>query len=213
MTRSTAHLDFGSLAQSTEGPCGAIVGVYLHPTWRITHIVVHGRHEHGLERLVPMVLVTSIDRRVELSCTTEQFDRLGFSDEGLPGGDVGSSSAYGADQMTPLPLIDDKRVSISPSYSEDVASFAQALGNANVPRGQVQLRSGVRIDALDGHLGSLRGLEIDFPNATVVGLVVDGGHFYIRREISVPVATIEMTGNEIRVNALKHSFEHLGPIA
>jgi hypothetical protein len=93
MRHSAARLDFGLSVACTDGVCGEMLGAYLQPTtWRITHVAVGGRHQHGLERLVPVELIASFGQQIEIRCTTHQFDHLDFADEGPIGGGVDSSS-------------------------------------------------------------------------------------------------------------------------
>jgi hypothetical protein len=214
MRRSSARLGFGSPVIGTDGGCGQVLGVHLQPTtWRITHLAVRGRHEHGLERLVPMQLVGSIDQEVTILCSTHQFDLLDFSDEGPMGGGGDSSSINGADQMSSLPLIDDKRVSIDPGNADGSGAFAPGAGYPNVPRGQLHVRSGARIDTLDGHLGALKSLVVDLPEATISYLIVDRGHLFGKSEVAVPVAMLLANGDAIQVNASKSVVEAMPPVS
>jgi hypothetical protein len=212
--RGSARLDFGSPVVCTDGACGEILAVQLHSTtWRISHVIVRGRHEHGLERLVPVMLIASVGQQIEIDCTTDQFDRLDFFDEGAIARGLDNVPTYGTDQMSSLPLIDDKRVSIDPGNSDGSGAVAQGVGYANVPEGQLDVRIGARIDALDGHVGTLRGLVVELPEATVSFLFVAGGHLFGRREVPVPVAIIEAGTDALRVNASKRSLQALRSIA
>ena len=209
MRVSSTRLVFGLPVACADRVCGEVLGVYLHPaTWRITHLVVHERHGHGLARLVPMVLVASIDERIELKCSSAQFERLDFDDEGPRVSGAGDSVAYGGDQMTSLPLLDDKTVSIDRSNSDSTDAFARDLGHTNIPRGQLHVRGDAHIDASDGRVGTLRGLVVDVATATVSHLLVDRGHLLNRREVTVPIAMIEATADSLHATA--SSRVHLG---
>ena len=202
------QLEFGASVVCTDGPCGQIVGAALHPTWRLTHLVVRERHQHGVERLVPVALITTIGKQVEIRCTTQQFDHLDFADEGSPGPNGDVSSAIVVDQMSSLPLIDDKRVSTSPSFSDEAATFAHMPGDPDTPRGHVHLRSGDRIDATDGYLGALDGLQIDPASAMVLGLVVSSRHLFGRGIFMVSTDEVDANGSVLRVNSQKSSVRH-----
>ncbi len=100
----TTRFIIGSEVACTDGVCGDLKRVVIDPVARaITHLVVEPRNRRDVGHLVPIDLVTSTAKVIQLGCTTSEFDALEVADESQflsgPDGQLGDSE----DQMHSLP--------------------------------------------------------------------------------------------------------------
>src|ERR1700690_1314113 len=99
----TIEYDIGSEVACSDGVCGELRRVVVDPgAIAITHLVVEPRHRRGSGHLVPIDLVSSAKGRIELNCTTSEFQALEHAEEMqfLPG--ASGAWGYGQGQMGAL---------------------------------------------------------------------------------------------------------------
>jgi sporulation protein YlmC with PRC-barrel domain len=103
MNESTKFI-IGSEVACSDGVCGHLRRVVVDPIARaLTHLVVEPGHRRGAGHLVPIDLVTSTGKEIQLRCTKSEYDRLETADETrfLPGAD--GTWDYEQEQMLSLP--------------------------------------------------------------------------------------------------------------
>jgi hypothetical protein len=102
MSESTEFI-IGSEVACSDGVCGHLRRIVVDPVARsITHLVVEPGHRRGTGHLVPIELVTSTAKEIQLLCTRSEYDALETADETrlLPG----ASGAWGYEQEQMLSL-------------------------------------------------------------------------------------------------------------
>jgi sporulation protein YlmC with PRC-barrel domain len=195
----------GSAAACSDGPCGAVSRVVVDPVAReVTHLVVEPEHRSGLGRLVPLDLVTPGAGEVRLHCTLEEFDRLPPAEETdfLPGGsgyeDYEAHEAY-----------------YWPYYGIDVVGepmVANASGIVTrdmLPKGEVAVRRGEPVHAADGEVGKVEGLVIEPTRGHVTHVLLQEGHLWGRKEVAIPIGSVDSIADGITVNLTKKEIENL----
>jgi sporulation protein YlmC with PRC-barrel domain len=195
----------GSAAACSDGPCGAVSRVVVDPVAReVTHLVVEPEHRSGLGRLVPLDLVTPGAGEVRLRCTLEEFDQLPAAEETdfLPGGsgyeDYEAHEAY-----------------YWPYYGIDVVGepmVANASGIVTrdmLPKGEVAVRRGEPVHAADGEVGKVEGLVIEPTHGHVTHVLLQEGHLWGRKEVAIPIGSVDSIDDGIRVNLTKKEIEDL----
>jgi sporulation protein YlmC with PRC-barrel domain len=195
----------GSAAACSDGPCGAVSRVVVDPVAReVTHLVVEPEHRSGLGRLVPLNLVTPGAGEVRLRCTREEFDQLPPAEETdfLPGGsgyeDYEAHEAY-----------------YWPYYGLDVVGepmVANASGIVTrdmLPKGEVAVRRGERVHATDGEIGKVEGLVIEPTHGHVTHVLLQEGHLWGRKEVAIPIGSVDSIDDGITVNLTKKEIEDL----
>jgi sporulation protein YlmC with PRC-barrel domain len=195
----------GSTAACSDGPCGAVSRVVVDPVAReVTHLVVEPEHRSGLGRLVPLDLVTPGAGEIGLRCTREEFDQLPPAEETdfLPGGsgyeDYEAHEAY-----------------YWPYYGIDVVGepmVANASGIVTrdmLPKGEVAVRRGERVHASDGEIGKVEGLVVERTHGHVTHVLLQEGHLWGRKEVAIPIGSVESMDDGITVNLTKKEIEGL----
>ena len=192
-------LALGSPIRCTDEPWGELADVVIDPTKkRVTHLVVEPHHRHGLARIVPVELVQALPGRsgIELSITVEELRRLAPVQE----------SAYL--RLGEFPLNDpDWDVGVQdvlalPYYGE---SPYDALGSGTgmidadphvsinydrIPKGEVEIRRSSAVAAAGGeHLGDVDGFIVS-DDEQITHLVLERGHFWGRREVTIPIGVV-----------------------
>jgi uncharacterized protein YrrD len=205
------QLKIGTLAESTDGPCGEVADVVIDPVkGRVTHLVVQPHDRHDRARLIPIEAAVSNDAdHVVLSWSTKEVNDAAVVEE---------TDFVSYDNW---PKIDGgwdvgvHRVLAWPYYPYDGMGidgfgypYSYGWGNGwgglglvtmtydRVPEGTIEVRRASEVRSSDGHLvGHVDGFLVD-PTAKVTHLILDHGHLWGHREITIPVVDIERTTSD-----------------
>ncbi len=81
---------------------------------------------------------------------------------------------------------------VLPSYpiQEEHVAYVP-VKHQNVPRGEVSVCRGAKVEATDGYIGLVDELLISSPNMQVTHLILAERHMLAQREITIPVSQIE----------------------
>ena len=205
------ELKVGMLAEATDGPCGEIADVVVDPVhWRVTHLVVQPHHQHDQSRLVPIDAVVSNDadhvvlswtiKQVEDSAAVEETDFVSYGSwPQIEGGwDVG------VDRVLAWPYY--------PYAGLGVGGFGYPYGFGwgygwggpalvtttydRVPEGTIEVRRASEVLSSDGHkVGHVDGFLVD-PTSKITHLVLEHGHLWGHRDITIPIADIERASSD-----------------
>jgi len=208
------HLRLDANVQTTDGLSGTLADVVLDPVKRaVTHVVVRAGEPDRAARLVPLQLVaggTAPGDALSLTCTAEQFEQL----ESIQG------YAYLPVDERPAPDsewdVGVEDVVMMPSYQGADLGVYTAEIDPNVgvtydrvPKGEVEIRHSSDVVSSDDHeLGAVNSLVVE--NTAITQVVVEHGHLWWHRTVSVPiesVATLET--NAIRLALTKAEFGKL----
>jgi sporulation protein YlmC with PRC-barrel domain len=195
----------GAHVDATDGRCGRLTRLIFDPIAdAITDLVVEPSHHEELARLVPLKLVASVeDDLIRLDCTKERFEQLDQAEETqfLPAnetelgyGDGGASWPYYA-LAVPLGR------SHAPMFSD------------RVPVGDVEIRRGDPVHAKDGWIGAVQGLVIDPADHHVTHVILQEGHAWARKQITIPIGVANRVAGELRVDLSKDEIEALPPVS
>jgi hypothetical protein len=208
----------GADARCTDGPCGRLIRVVVNPVNRtITHLVVGPRHEHGqaVDRLVPVDLASVTADGIVLSRTKAEFDKLDPAEEthfvvgtGHPG--------YEEHQVFSLPYRGLGGVWTEGQGWDPGGSHGprrQTVTYDSVPAGEVQVHRGERVHATDGEIGRVEGLVTDPDGYRVTHVLLQEGHPWGRKEVSIPIGAVTGVDAGIRLNLSKREVEDLPPVA
>ena len=203
---------------SDEQPCGKLTRVIIDPIQRtLTHLVVEPRNEDR-GRLVPLNLVlTSTPEQIELGCTLHEFNQLEGAQETdyFPMDDrygpyyagYGHGYGYGYGNAYFLPY-----------YAYGGMGYGQGWGRGStttydaIPPGEVTIRRGDPVHATDGDIGHIAGLVIGTPAGEVTHVLLQEGHLWGKRDVSIPIGSVTRVGEVVEVNLTKHQLEELPDI-
>jgi sporulation protein YlmC with PRC-barrel domain len=204
----------GAEASCTDGDAGEVRRVIVDPVARtLTHLVVEPKGRLGLARLVPLDLVDMADAAtgaIRIRCTLAEFDRLGPGEETqfVPG--TRGYEAYGTDQVLAWPYYGLSGP--GESMDLDLERVSQTVTYDTIPLGEVEVRRGDAVQATDGHIGHVQGLVIDPASHHVTHVLLQEGHLWGRKEVSIPIRAVTRVDDGISVSLSKQEIEDLPPV-
>jgi hypothetical protein len=82
-----------------------------------------------------------------------------------------------------------------------------------VPPGELAVRRGTRVDATDGHVGIVSELVVDNDGEYVTHLVLQEGHLWAKKNITVPLSAIDrVEGGTVYLKLDKEAIKKLPSI-
>ena len=185
----------GAVANCVDGPGGKVSRVIIDPaTERVTHLVIQPKYQLGVGRLVPLDLVDTTAGDIRLRCTVEEFGSLEPAQETELIDDVTGGMGLGGltgpgGVASPMPVI-----------LQDV-----------VPLGEADVERGDPVHALDGEIGRVQGLLVDPDDHRVTHVLLEEGHLWGRRKVSIPVSAVTGVENGIWLRLTTKQVEDLPP--
>ena len=93
------------------------------------------------------------------------------------------------------------------------AGSQQGVTYDKVPPGEVEVERGQHVHASDGAIGHVRGLVIDPSDHQVTHVLLDEGHLWGKKEVSIPIsAVIAVDGDGVRLRLTKAEIADLPPV-
>ncbi len=232
----------GARVYCEQGPCGELMRVVVDPVKRaITHLVVEERHGQELGRLVPVELVaTATEQELRLQCTLDHFGALEAAEETqfvqAPGGQWG----YGQSQMLILPFFGLRGMGMLGGMGGmgmggmggmgmggmggmgmggmgmggmGMRASQQPMTYDKVPPGEVEVRRGQHVHASDGPVGHVRGLVVDPSDHQVTHVLLDEGHLWGKKEVSIPISAVTGVDDDgVRLSLTRADIANLPPV-
>ena len=185
----------GATASCVDGPGGKVSRLIIDPaTETVTHLVIEPKHRPGVGRLVPLDLVDTTAGDIRLRCTVEEFGGLEPAQETELIDDVTAGLGIGG-LNAPMGVTSPVQ-----TYLQDVVP----LGEADVDRGDP-------VHALDGEIGRVQGLLVEPDDHRVTHVLLQEGHLWGRKKVSIPVSAVTGVENGIRLSLTKRQVEDLPP--
>ena len=185
----------GAVASCVDGPGGKVSRVIIDPaTETVTHLVIEPKHRLGVGRLVPLDLIDTTAGGISLRCTVEEFGSLEPAEETELVDDVTDGLVFSG-LNTPMGV-----TSPVPAVVQDVVP----LGEADVDRGEP-------VHALDGEIGRVQGFLVDADDHRVTHVLLEEGHLWGRKKVSIPVSAVTGVENGIQLSLTKKQVEDLPP--
>ncbi len=202
---------------------GRLVRVVIDPVaGRLTHLVVEPKRGQDAKRLVPIELVdaASAEPDIYLTCSAGEFAALDPAEETefLPGG--GNEFGYQSEQamMWPHYGLGVGGVGLGAAGMGGAVLGTDVVGEKRlatydcVPRGEVQVRRGERVEATDGEIGRVRGLIIDPQDHAVTHVLLEEGHLWGKKTVAIPIRTVTYLDGSVRVELSKAELGDLPPV-
>ncbi len=210
MAEAEAELRIGAEVSCSDGYCGKVTRLVVDPAARtVTHLVIEPKHRQNLGRLVPVDLVDTTTAHIRLRCTIAEFDRLDPAEEtdlvegagyGMPGSAPNYASAYGVGVGHP-----GYQVGVGMGRGEPTPIVV----NDVIPVGEIDVRRGDHVHALDGEIGRVEGFLVDQGNQHVTHVLLQEGHLWGRKEVTIPMSAVTGVNDGIRLNITKKQVEDL----
>jgi len=204
----------GAKASCVDGLCGEVTRMIIDPAARaVTHLVVEPKHGQAPGRLVPLDLVDTTTGEIRLRCTRAEFDKLDRAEESDvvegtdSGGLLGDALVHeGGEAYAPAGPGDLIDVGPQPVHRRVVIRDV-------VPQGEIQVRPGDRVHAVDGEIGRVRGFLADAGDDRVTHVLLQEGHLWGRKEVAIPISAVTAIDEGIRLNLTKQQVEDLPPVS
>lgn len=210
----TAEFTIGAQVSCQDGECGKLRRVVFDPIKHaITYLVVEPKHRKNLGHLVPIDLVeTTTAQEVRLRCTLAQFEGLEDAEETefLPG--PSGQSAYQQDQMLSMPFFALGGTGMGDIGMDGTGTPPVVVTYDRVPVGDVEVRRGERVHASDGPIGRVRGLVVDPSDHQVTHVLLDEGHLWGKKEVSIPISSVANIDDGVRLSLSKAEVGDLPPV-
>jgi len=204
----------GAEASASDGLCGKLSRLIMDPVaLTVTHLVIEPKHRGDLGRLVPVHLVDTTADYLKLSCTIAEFDKLDPAEEtdlaeGLDyGGGYGQAEAvqgYGGTGYMGYMGGSGMGIGMGLGHSTVVVHDVVPLGETDVQRGE-------SVHALDGEIGKVQGFVVDPDDNHITHVLLQEGHLWGRKEVSIPISAVIGVDAGIRLNITKKQVEDLPP--
>jgi hypothetical protein len=188
-------LRLGTAVRCADGVFGDLADFVIEPGGqRLTHLVVVPHHHHDEARMVPLDAVAADDPHpspIPLRTSLEQaaafpaVREVAYSRvDAQPPLDA-PDDAVGIEDVLVIPSTD---FGTFESYPYDDRVF---VTYDRIPKGEVEVREHSDVCAADGHhVGHLDGLVIQ-PDGRIDGIVLERGHLWTRRRITIPAGAVE----------------------
>src|SRR5215472_11076150 len=206
-----SQFTIGAEARCSDGVCGEVTRVVVDPVARaVTHLVVEPTGRQGLGRLVPLDLVDAADGEIQLGCTLAEFEHLDAAEETqfVPG--TRGYAAYGPEQVLSWPY--SSLAGTTGVEGDTVSGISETVTFDTIPLGEVAVRRGDRVHATDGAIGHVEGLVIDPRNHHVTHVLLQEGHLWDRKEVSIPISAVTRVDDGIWLSITKQDVADLPPV-
>jgi uncharacterized membrane protein len=206
-----AEIPIHAKVECSDGPGGESITVIVNPvTTKVTHLVVENKHAPDpTPRLVPVdhITTTSSDR-ILLRCTqaelavmhpfvTTHYVQTQHTDyrQAIRGDVIGG---FANPHMSPYAV--PKRGVVTKEEER-------------IPVGELAVRRGTRVAAIDGPIGEVGELLVDASSEHITHLVLLEGHPWGKNEITLPISAIDrLEDDTVYLKLDKQDIERLPSI-
>jgi len=181
---------------------GTSVAITLNPVSNeVTHLVVREPGLLGIDRMVPIALVTeSTPELIRLRCTKDELvDLPAFVSTSYIPASPSYMPGYGAGMMF------SPYLSMQPGVGID---------HENTPTDELAIHRGAHVHATDGHVGVVEEFLVNPVSSGITHVILREGHFWNRQNITIPVAKIDHIDDDtVYLTLNKHEVEALPALA
>lgn len=180
------EIPLGVQVHCTDGRCGRSTYIIVNPTNdEITHLVVRERQPSRIEHLVPISWVKStaaevimLDHTKEEFLNLEQFNQQEFIYTDLPHHATDPKLTLLWPYAVPAKRVVDSQI-------------------RPIPPGQLAVRRGARIRAIDGPVGKIDEFIVDPETCFITHLVLREGNLLGKKYVTIPISEIDKIEEKI----------------
>lgn len=88
----------------------------------------------------------------------------------------------------------------------------QPITSDRVPVGEVEVRRGEHVHAVDGTIGQVQGLVIDPRDHHVTHVLLDEGHLWGKKRVAIPIGSVTGLLDGVQLNLTKDEVGSLPPV-
>ena len=210
--RDTIEFVIGTDVDCSGTTCGRVTFIVVDPLARkLTHLIVDPDPDSATDpsRLVPVELVKRTRDGIELLCSVSDFEALEPAVEEHFLQDVPGDWGPRSDQVLGWPFF-----ALAPG-GPGIATAPPATDlqpQYRVPPGEVLVRRGQQVNATDGGIGKVMGLGVDPVDGMVTHILLEEGHLWDRKQVSIPIRDVSGIGADgVAVRLSKDQVRDLPP--
>ena len=170
----------------SDGPCGQSTNVIINPVnYKVTHFALRDKSlPNNPTRLVPAGMVADVSpQQITLTCSKADvadmppFIVTNFIPQSAPGYAYATGEAYHSQYVL-----------------NDTAY--DSVNEQEIPAGEVEVHSGMHVQATDGKVGKLDALVLDHDSGSITHLLLREGHLWGKKDVAIPVSDIKYSDGE-----------------
>lgn len=186
------EVPFKAKVIATDGECGITTTIIIHPEEeQLTHLVVKAKIDNQ-EYLVPLSAITTATRdEVQLNCAKNRL--------------ISFAPFKQAEFVETSRTRTDSDPWMSHPYVYTDSSVAKVGSTERVPTGQTAVRRGTKVYTTDGHAGVVDGLIVQKEDGHITHFLLQEGHLWGKKDVTVPLDAIERTEDEAVYLKLTHN--------
>jgi uncharacterized protein YrrD len=199
------RIEPGMTAESADGEFGTVADVVVDPVRRrVTHLVVEPSGWLQGPRLIAVEALTAYEDHVKLSCTTQEIvDAPLMQETDLPGTDHHEGMDVGVVRVFAWPYVPASEGLWREGWPAPIfdAEYGGQPGTTAtydlIPEGTKEIRRASDVVGSEGHVvGHVHGL-ITSPDFSITDLIIDRGHLWTHRVITVPIDAVESIETDV----------------
>ena len=202
----------GAEASCSDGLGGKVSRLVMDPVaLTVTHLVIEPKHRAEPGRLVPVHLVDTTADHLRLRCSIAEFDKLELAEETELAEGLDYAGGYGQAEAV-------QSFGGMGSMGGSGMGIGMGLGHSApvvvhdvVPLGETDVQRGESVHALDGEIGKVQGFLVDPGDNHITHVLLQEGHLWGRKEVSIPISAVIGADAGIRLNITKKQVEDLPP--
>jgi hypothetical protein len=203
----------GAEASCSDGLGGKVSRLVMDPVaLTVTHLVIEPKHRAEPGRLVPVHLVDTTADHLRLRCSIAEFDKLELAEETDLAEGLDYAGGYGQAEAV-------QSYGGMGSMGGSGMGIGMGLGHSTpvvvhdvVPLGETDVQRGESVHALDGEIGKVEGFLVDPGDNHITHVLLQEGHLWGRKEVSIPISAVIGVDAGIRLNITKKQVEDLPPV-
>jgi hypothetical protein len=209
----TEGFRIGAEASCSDGLGGKVSRLVMDPVaLTVTHLVIEPKHRAEPGRLVPVHLVDTTADHLRLRCSIAEFDKLELAEETEVAEGLDYAGGYGQAEAV-------QSFGGMGSMGGSGMGIGMGLGHSApvvvhdvVPLGETDVQRGESVHALDGEIGKVQGFLVDPGDNHITHVLLQEGHLWGRKEVSIPISAVTGVDAGIRLNITKKQVEDLPPV-
>lgn len=171
--------------ECSDGACGESVTVIVDPVARkLTHFVVED--PDLVQRVVAIDQVVETTREsIRLRCTRDELKQMeSFVETHFVKNEAPDPQFYAGGPLYMLP------------YATPMPMLGMPIEVEHVPLGEIAVRRGTLVEATDGYVGDVAELLIDPEKGEITHFVLQEGHLWGKKEVTLPLSAIDRIEEE-----------------
>jgi len=209
----TEGFRIGAEVSCSDGLGGKVSRLVMDPVaLTVTHLVIEPKHRAEPGRLVPVHLVDTTADHLRLRCSIAEFDQLELAEETELAEGLDYAGGYGQAEAV-------QSFGGMGSMGGSGMGIGMGLGHSApvvvhdvVPLGETDVQRGESVHALDGEIGKVQGFLVDPGDNHITHVLLQEGHLWGRKEVSIPISAVIGVDAGIRLNITKKQVEDLPPV-